>query len=190
MRPPQKKWAGHLAAERMRNRDEKGPQRCLDSAAVAAVHRCKRLTLGLAQGQPCAAKARLLDGSAPSDAPPSMLRRRGGPPRRRAGADAVAKRRWRGGRAPSRATQRAPRRRLARRTRKTSARGLPGAAVRALAGDVMTPETNAPPRKRQSASSTCTRPKCAGTFVWRFFRDKFCAEAETCKRGTPRPPPL
>ena len=34
----------------------------------------------------------------------------------------------------------APRRRLARRTRKTSARGLPGAAVRALAGDVMTPE--------------------------------------------------
>ena len=55
-----------------------------------------------------------------------------------------------------------------------------GAAVRALAGDVM-------------HESLCVfhlhTPKCAGTFVWRFFRDKFCSEEETCKRGTPRPPP-
>ena len=85
-----------------------------------------------------------------------------------------------------------PRRRLARRTRKTSARGLPGAAVRALAGDVMTPETNA--LATTPANDKCVfhlhTPKCAGTFVWRFFRDKFCAEEETCKRGTLRPPPL
>ena len=75
-----------------------------------------------------------------------------------------------------------PRRRLARRTRKTSARGLPGAAVRALAGDVMTPETN-------KCVFHLHTPKCAGTFVWRFFRDKFCAEEETCKRGTLQLPP-
>ena len=86
----------------------------------------------------------------------------------------------------------APRRRLARRTRKTSARGLPGAAVRALAGDVMSPETNA--LATTPDTSKCVfhlhTPKCAGTFVWRFFRDKFCTEEETCKRGTLRPPPL
>ena len=85
----------------------------------------------------------------------------------------------------------APRRRLARRTRKTSARGLPGAAVRALAGDVMSPETNAlatTPDTNKCVFHLHT-PKCAGTFVWRFFRDKFCEEAETCKRGTLRVPP-
>ena len=69
-----------------------------------------------------------------------------------------------------------------RRTRKTSARGLPGAAVRALSRETTT-----------TTNGQCVfhlhTPKCAGTFVWRFFRDKFCSEAETCKRGTLQVPP-
>ena len=32
-------------------------------------------------------------------------------------------------------------------------------------------------------------PKCAGTFVWRFLRAKFCSEAEVCKRNSLRAPP-
>ena len=82
-----------------------------------------------------------------------------------------------------------PRRRLARRTRARESAAV-GAAVRALAGDVMTPEDG------ETAVATTNKcvfhlhtPKCAGTFVWRFFRDKFCAEEETCKRGTLQLPP-
>jgi len=83
-------------------------------------------------------------------------------PRRRLGAGAAA----------------APRRRLARRRRRTEPATRHAAAAAAAAA---------------APASTCVfhlhTPKCAGTFVWRFFRDKFCAEREVCKRGTLQLPP-
>ena len=67
------------------------------------------------------------------------------------------------------AQQTPPRRRLARRTRARESAAV-GAAVRALAP--------APANDGKCVFHLHT-PKCAGTFVWRFFRDKFCTEAET-----------
>ena len=80
------------------------------------------------------------------------------------------------------AQQTPPRRRLARRTRARESAAV-GAAVRALSREAAVATTN-------KCVFHLHTPKCAGTFVWRFFRDKFCAEAEICKRGTLRVPPL
>ena len=80
------------------------------------------------------------------------------------------------------AAQQPPRRRLARRTRARESAAV-GAAVRALARETT-------PQNDDRCVFHLHTPKCAGTFVWRFFRDKFCAEAETCKRGTLRVPPF